>query len=145
MAVGVPQLIDNAVNEANPGLVIKIHCNLLKQLDTLFLFKLDFMVDSGAIVHFLSNEENHCVDDRGGWNHFAMDSLFAGHHLEADLVYQHLVPRNQVLLKVVFQVVNLEVGLVITQDSWVLNILHWVYFQALSEGGLRLNVLRESG
>ena len=51
--------------------------------------------------------------------------------------------RLEVLLKIFLYVVDLQIGLIVTEYSWVLHILHWVDFETNGKWSGRLNILRE--
>ena len=80
MTVWIPQLVDNRVDEADSGLIIQLNGDGFEQLNTLLFTLLRFTVHAWALMHSLSDEQYHCIDDRGGRHHSAMDALFARHH-----------------------------------------------------------------
>ena len=51
--------------------------------------------------------------------------------------------RLEVLLKIFLDVVDLQIGFIVAEYSWVLNILHRVDFESNGEWSRRLNVLWE--
>lgn len=77
MAVGVSQLVDYAVDEAIPRLIIQVNVDCLEQLDAFSLLLLGFHVHAWSLVDFLRDEKHHGIDNCGCWHNLALDSLFA--------------------------------------------------------------------
>ena len=124
MAVWVAQLIDNAAEEAQSSLIVELECDLLEKLNALTLNYLRvFWLFALLSAHSCRNIEDYSIDDRGLGHDLAINLLFAGHHLEADIVDQDLAARSKVLVDLISESIKLDVITKVAQDAWVLLVL----------------------
>lgn len=81
----------------------------------------------------LGDVQYHCIDHCGVRNDTPVDLFLRPLHLGADVVDQLWVFCFEVVVKLVFKVVDAEVNFKIRQDSRVLHIVHRVHFEILAE------------
>jgi len=80
VVVGIPQLVNNRVQEAPSSLVVELVHHLLEQLHRFLVRHLKALLGESLV----SNKENHSIDDVGVDLPSSIYYLFYLHHLLAD-------------------------------------------------------------
>jgi hypothetical protein len=83
VVVGVPELVDNGVQEVQSGLIVESVHNELEGVSVFDTWLL--------LASLMSDEENHATYNIGVDSSEAVDNLFALFHFVADVVYNLLV------------------------------------------------------
>ena len=143
VAIGVPELVDDAVHEAEPCVFVQLDCNLFEKVDVFLLVLLGLACVVLVVTCPLRDEKDYRVDHGRVRHDPTIQPVLALHHLDTDLIYQYRVSTIEVVLEVLLQAILREVTFEVTQDAWVSDVKHCVDFQVLGERVWRLNRFRE--